>query len=299
MGSRAYRAAPAPQGSLSIGLFGALIGLVVFLIIVAWKALKTTLKVLFMPLPKFSRCRAKDVTELDQVASRAAADPDTVSNVTGVVMADRLALRSVGEDAKLHCRLYRDRQEIDAIVLSVSEKALKVFGRRHLIEVFDAKRFGLEEAADQALRKAIWMIEKEEVAKVSEAPGPAAAATPLPEENEQRANEAFSEGEEKRSNEHTNPVSRASRKRVVRYRGALVGSGFKVHTSGQYESFSVTLDDEELGGTQDLWGADLQRALTESGARIGDRIELAIVGVSPTVVRGKATKKKIWSVTKI
>lgn len=299
MGSRAYRATPAPQGSLSIGLVGALIGLVAYLIIMVGKVIKTTLKVLFQPLPKIWQSRANDVTEQVQVASRAGAVTDMASNVLGVEMADRLVLRNVGEDARLHCRLYRDRQAIDAIVLSVSDKAQKVFGRRHLIEVFDAKQFALDEAADQALRKAIWMIEKDEVAKVSEAPCPAAAATPLPEEINQRANEAFSEGEEKRSNEHTIPVTRASHKRVVRYRGALVGSGFKVHTSGQYESFSVTLDDEELGGTQDLWGADLQRALTESGARIGDRIELAIVGVSPTVVRGKATKKKIWSVTKI
>ena len=65
------------------------------------------------------------------------------------------------------------------------------------------------------------------------------------------------------------------------------------------EHFRVRLLDEELQTEQDHWGVDLERALKDSGAQLGDRVELAVVGTSPVTVKGKTRMKKVWVLSRI
>lgn len=85
------------------------------------------------------------------------------------------------------------------------------------------------------------------------------------------------------------------------YRGRLVRSGVETNTtvSKPYESFCVTYEDEQLGANQQLWGADLNRALRESGAQPGDQIEILSVGSTDVTIAGQSKRKRVWAINKL
>lgn len=88
---------------------------------------------------------------------------------------------------------------------------------------------------------------------------------------------------------------------LVSYRGVLRRAGMERRTGvpDPYDCYCVTIADEALGHDQQLWGTDLERAVEESGAEIGDAVRVALVGETPVHHRGRTTHKKIWSVEKL
>ncbi len=65
------------------------------------------------------------------------------------------------------------------------------------------------------------------------------------------------------------------------------------------QHYCVRIFDEHLQAEQPLWGNDLRRAIQESAVKLGDRIELGLVGETEVPVKGKPVRKKVWSLTKL
>lgn len=65
------------------------------------------------------------------------------------------------------------------------------------------------------------------------------------------------------------------------------------------EHFRIRLLDEELQTEQDHWGADLERAIRDSGVQVGDRVQIAVVGTTPVMVKGRTRTKKVWALTRL
>ncbi len=65
------------------------------------------------------------------------------------------------------------------------------------------------------------------------------------------------------------------------------------------EHFRVRLLDEELQIEQDHWGTDLERVIKDSGVQVGDRVQIAVVGSTPVVVKGRTRMKKVWALTRL
>jgi hypothetical protein len=91
--------------------------------------------------------------------------------------------------------------------------------------------------------------------------------------------------------------------REVTYRGVLKKQGVESRedrkNGGTYSCYCIHLDDFALGTVHDIVGTDLERALKEANATIGDAIEVSLAGETKTPVKGKIRTKKIWSVIKI
>lgn len=68
------------------------------------------------------------------------------------------------------------------------------------------------------------------------------------------------------------------------------------HEAGKRDSYFVTV--ERANGTQEtLWGVDLERAITESGAKAGDVIDVKNIGSTPvTLPNGIETHRNTWNV---
>jgi len=96
---------------------------------------------------------------------------------------------------------------------------------------------------------------------------------------------------------------RQPRKREMTYRGRLVKQGVEDrpdrNNGGTYSCFCIHLDDFALNAVHDIVGTDLERALKEVNAKVGDAIEVSLAGETTNKVRGKLRTKKIWSITKI
>lgn len=92
----------------------------------------------------------------------------------------------------------------------------------------------------------------------------------------------------------------------VSYKGVLLAFGKEnrklddpVKGERNVQHFCVRIFDEQLQGEQPLWGNDLRRVLQESDAKVGDRVELGLIGETEVLVKGRKTKKKVWSMTKL
>ena len=92
----------------------------------------------------------------------------------------------------------------------------------------------------------------------------------------------------------------------VSYKGVLLTFGKEnrklddpVKGERNVQHFCVRIFDEQLQAEQPLWGNDLRRVLEESDAKVGDRVELGLVGETEVLVKGRPTKKKVWSLTKL
>ena len=92
----------------------------------------------------------------------------------------------------------------------------------------------------------------------------------------------------------------------VCYRGTLQRFGMEKRTFSDPKKgdrivnhFCVRIFDEALQAEQPLWGNDLQRVIEEGGAKVGDRVDLGLIGETSVMVRGKPQKKKVWSLTRL
>lgn len=93
----------------------------------------------------------------------------------------------------------------------------------------------------------------------------------------------------------------------VNYRGTLLGYGKEKRLlpgeNGEEERevkhFCVRIRDDDLMAEQPLWGNDLRRVLKEAHVRVGDRIDLGIVGEVPVLINGETKMKKVWSLKKL
>lgn len=72
------------------------------------------------------------------------------------------------------------------------------------------------------------------------------------------------------------------------HRGVLNGMGVFPRQQGlkKFKQYAVDLISPEVGPSR-VWGEDLQRALEDSGAQVGDTIEVQLTGRSPRVHNGK------------
>ena len=90
------------------------------------------------------------------------------------------------------------------------------------------------------------------------------------------------------------------------YRGSLLAFGKEQRKLDDPEKgersvwhFCVRIFDEMLQAEQPLWGNDLKRVIEESDVKIGDRVELGLVGETAVLIKGKPAKKKVWSLSKL
>lgn len=97
---------------------------------------------------------------------------------------------------------------------------------------------------------------------------------------------------------------RPPRKAEATYRGVLEKFGVESredrNNGGHYNCFCLHLFDWSLGTSHDLVGTDLERAIREANAAIGDSIEVSLVGdIKTPIGGGKVRRKKVWSIIKI
>lgn len=92
----------------------------------------------------------------------------------------------------------------------------------------------------------------------------------------------------------------------VSYKGVLLAFGKENRIldnpkggESNVQHYCVRIFDEHLQAEQPLWGNDLRRAIQESAVKLGDRIELGLVGETEVPVKGKTVRKKVWSLTKL
>ena len=100
--------------------------------------------------------------------------------------------------------------------------------------------------------------------------------------------------------------SRRPEQTQISYKGTLAAFGMenrKLDDPKKGERtvrhFCVRIFDETLRAEHPLWGNDLKRVIEESGAKVGDRVEVGLIGESEILIKGKPTKKKIWSLVKL
>ncbi|MCK9985419.1 MAG: hypothetical protein AzoDbin1_01891 [Azoarcus sp.] len=88
---------------------------------------------------------------------------------------------------------------------------------------------------------------------------------------------------------------------LVSYQGVLRRAAVERRTGVKepYDCYCVTIADEALGHDQQLWGTDLERAVEQSGAEIGDAVRVSLIGETPVHHKGRTTHKKIWSVERV
>jgi len=92
----------------------------------------------------------------------------------------------------------------------------------------------------------------------------------------------------------------------VKYQGTVMGFGREERKLDDPKKgerlvnhFCLRIYDEVLQAEHPLWGNDLQRVLKEENVKVGDRIELGVVGETEVMVRGKPAKKKVWALNKV
>ncbi len=206
--------------------------------------------------------------------------------------ADRVQMFKIGELATVHCRFYMDDDLITRTVVMLDADAAKKHGRRLSLDSLKLS------ATDQGR---LMDVTESEVRKLVEVQLPSTASTvvrkevPVAEEVVETPDAVTAPEPESRA------FMRTPRKGLAAYTGALLSCGVEPQRRGNrtFDCYSITLDDEALGTHQQLSGTDLERALAESGASVGDRVRVEVVGETPTVVKGKPVTKKIWQVTKL
>ena len=206
--------------------------------------------------------------------------------------ADRVQMFKIGELATVHCRFYMDDDLITRTVVMLDADAAKKHGRRLSLDSLKLS------ATDQGR---LMDVTESEVRKLVEVELPPTASTvvrkevPVAEEVVETPEAASAPEPEARA------FMRKPRKGLAAYTGALLSCGVEPQRRGNrtFDCYSITIDNEALGTHQQLSGTDLERALAESGASVGDRVRVEVVGETPTVVKGKPVTKKIWQMTKL
>lgn len=205
--------------------------------------------------------------------------------------ADRVKQFNVGALAKVHCRFYSEADVVTRHVFFLSQDAIAKVGKR----------------VDLApLRTSVSDLAQIERSTAQEIQALLDLAGSKPSDN-LVAKEAIVEPAEVAQYVETAPALKPKapnvrpRQRMASYQGVLLNAGVQTRktSKSKYDAFCLTFDDEALGAEHQLWGADLERAIEESGSQAGDRVRVELVGETPTVVKGKTVTKKIWQITKL
>lgn len=97
--------------------------------------------------------------------------------------------------------------------------------------------------------------------------------------------------------------SRGPVKVQVKYRGRIVSFGKEnrqMDDNTVKKHYCVRIIDDDLKSEVAHWGNDLQRAVSEAGVAIGDRVEMGVVGNVPIALAGGATgRKTMWAMEKL
>jgi hypothetical protein len=274
--------------SLLGGLLGIVIGVIVGVVLLAITMPVDAIKLL-------KRKRNNAVSQVPVMTSEAdlQQSPSTVSPVEAPIgAADRVKQFQVGSIAKVHCRFYAEADVVARHVFFLTQEAIAKAGNRvelTPLKASETDQAQIERTTVQEINALLGVVESEtsgnviakeaSVENVGEGSHVEAATTPKPKA----------------------PNVRAARQRMASYQGVLLSACVQTRrtANSQYDAFCLTFDDEALGAEHQLWGADLERAIEESGAQVGDRVRVELVGETPTVVKGKTVTKKIWQVTKL
>lgn len=211
---------------------------------------------------------------------------------TPIGAADRVKQFQVGSIAKVHCRFYADADVVARHVFLLTQEAMAKAGKR--VELTPLKASGIDQAElERTTVQEIYALLGLAESNIS---GNVIAKEVLVE-----TVGADSQVETATTPKPKAPNLRAARQRMASYQGVLLSACVQTRrtANSQYDAFCLTFDDEALGAEHQLWGADLERAIEESGAQVGDRVRVELVGETPTVVKGKTVTKKIWQVTKL
>lgn len=272
--------------SLAAGLigvvFGALIGIVLYAVRLPYVIFKSR---------KDQPSLERELAECEEPLRTARLPKPGVNASATNAVADRVRMLQVDDLAKVHCRFYQERGVIQRHAFFLTEKAIQKLGARIELDPLPlAKSIDLDARTISEIRALCGVESSTDAVKLNIVQGDT-----LPAES--------GAGEAAHVAHQSPPKRKPSRPRhgAMAYQGALVGSGVQTRTVGSrtYESYCVTFDDEALGTEHQLWGADLERALKESGALVGDRVRIELVGETPTMVKGKSVTKKIWQVSKV
>lgn len=204
--------------------------------------------------------------------------------------ADKIVSVKVGSATVVHCRFYAAANTITRTIVRRQKRLLKRFGRTRELPALEIEGTTLDELERRTIADAKAILDEECEPKKTRQVKPIQDAQ-APEKVE---------ATEKRD-QPKELVMSPPKKGVVTYRGKLLASGIAERSFGNKtsNSYGITFEDESLGSENKLWGADLERALKDSGAQTGDRIELVLIGESPVMIKGKPKTKNIWSIRKI
>lgn len=271
-----------------LGFMAGLVGIMVGLLIIAIGGLCKVPVLLVQSLrqKQISPGEAPPTEVTKDKADEVRSDP----NLQGG--ADRVQMFKIGELATVHCRFYMDDDLITRTAVLLDADAAKRHGRRITLAPLKLS------ATDQS--RLLDMTESE-VMKVVEVEQPPAASTIVRKEVPVAGEVVETPDEAPTPEPESRAFMRTPRKGLAAYTGALLSCGVEPQRRGNrtFDCYSITIDDEALGTHQQLSGTDLERALAESGASVGDRVRVEVVGETPTVVKGKPVTKKIWQVTKL
>lgn len=221
-----------------------------------------------------------------------ASDEESTPSRASLGNADRVKQFQIGTLAKVQCRFYSEDDLVTRHVFFLSQDAVAKAGKRIDLDPLRASEIDvsqLEQTTVQEVHALLGLAGS----------GPSGNLA----ENEATGDpvEVASQAEAVPASKPKAPKVRAERQRMASYQGVLLSACVQTRKSANppYDAFCLTFDDEALGAEHQLWGADLERAIEESGAHMGDRVRVELVGETPTVVKGKTVTKKIWQVTKI
>lgn len=274
--------------SLLGGLVGILVGVIVGIVLSAIKIPVDAVRLL-----KLKRNGAVSQAPATTGKGGHQQSPSNVSPVEAPIgAADRIKQFQVGNIAKVHCRFYADADVVARHVFFLTQESIAKAGKR--VELTPLKASGIDQAE----------LERTTVQEIYALLGVAESNTSgnvIAKEVLVETVGADSQAEAATTPKPKAPNVRAARQRMASYQGVLLSACVQTRrtANSQYDAFCLTFDDEALGAEHQLWGADLQRAIEESGAQAGDRVRVELVGETPTVVKGKTVTKKIWQVTKL
>lgn len=285
-------------GAFFGGFVGAIVGCVFFLVgfiiygaIKALVFLAAPVRSAFSKTEKMKSVQGGEATKKFR-APRVAADGDEIEDA--VQAADAIKVVSVGRQARIHLRFYRD--EVQRTVVMLTKQLVAQHGKRVRLDPINMREHDEEFVVQDSIKQAQSIIDGvKKPVKVKAMASVQESASIAPNEPElQPEPEVQNTPEKTRSRKVRNEG-------VVAYIGTLLSCGVETRTGVRvpYECYCVTIHDENLKSENQLWGTDLERAVQESSVMPGDRIKVAMIGETPVAVAGQSKRKKVWQIEKL
>ena len=197
------------------------------------------------------------------------------------------------------CRFYQNTGVVVAKLQVTSRALQKRLGKTVRLE--DRSFISVPEALSEIKADAERMLADKPIGS-TEVGTPVPVAKPIAKETEPEVIEQVPAVRPKVAKvEMPKPSASNHERGEVSYQGTILSFGIEERKKGteKFDQFCVRLHDEDLQAENPLWGVDLERVIQETGAKVGDRVKLSLVGETQVLVKDKKRPKKLWALTKI